>query len=316
MKKIVTIGGGNGQSIILRALKQYSSEIDITAIVSVSDSGGSSGILREKFNILPVGDILRVVLALSPYPYTEMREIFYSNRFSTGELINHNIGNLLLTFLFQQSGNWLEAIEGFSKVLKIQGRVLPVTLDLTTLCAELENKEIIYGETNIDIPKYDCHLKKNKLWLEPVGKIFDPVKEEILNADYIFLGPGDLYTSILPNLLVDGVNEALAESKAKIVFTVPIAQRIVGETCGFVATDYIYELQKYLPRQVDIIIMQDSKIKPNLEHYKIKNWEPVIIDRGDWEKDYLIISEDLGSSIEAGMDWEKMIESVDKIIKL
>lgn len=316
MLKIATIGGGNGQSVLLRALKHYLPQIEITSVVSVSDSGGSSGILREKFNILPMGDILRVILALSPYPYTELREIFYSNRFSSGELSGHNVGNLLLTHLFQQTGDWLKAIAAFSETLKIQGRVLPVTLDLTTLCAELENGQIVKGETKIDKPDFDCRLRKKRLWLEPVSQVCEPVKEAIINADYIFLGPGDLYTSILPNLLVGGIRETLAQSKAKLIFTCCVANRVVGETCGFKASDYVSELQKYLPRPIDVIILQDSSVRPNLEHFQAKKWEPVEIDAGDWQEKYEIIFHDLYAEKEAGMDWEKLIEPVGKILNL
>lgn len=315
MLKVVTIGGGNGQSVLLRALKHYLSQIEITAVVSVSDSGGSSGILREKFNILPMGDILRVILALSSYSYTELREIFYSNRFSSGELAGHNVGNLLLTHLFQQTGDWLKAIAAFSETLKIQGRVLPVTLDLTTLCAELENGLVVRGETKIDKPEFDCHLRKTKLWLEPTGQVFEPVKEALAQSDYIFLGPGDFYTSILPNLLVGGMSALLAQSKAKLIFTCCVANRKTGETCGFKASDYVSELQKYLPRQIDMVILQDPSILPNLEHFQAKKWEPVEIDAGDWQKKYQIISHNLYAETEAGMDWEKLVEPIGKILK-
>ncbi|MBI5023151.1 MAG: YvcK family protein [Candidatus Magasanikbacteria bacterium] len=316
MFKVVTIGGGNGQSVLLRALKHYLPQIEIIAVVSVSDSGGSSGILREKFNILPMGDILRVILALSPYPYLELREIFYSNRFSSGELSGHNVGNLVLTHLFQETGDWLATIKAFSETLKIQGRVLPVTLELTTLCAELANGQIVKGETKIDKPDFDCNLRKTKLWLEPSGQVFAPVKEAILKADYIFLGPGDLYTSILPNLLVDGMSELLTRSKAKLIFTCSLANRIIGETCGFKASDYVSELQKYLPRPIDIVILQDTSVYPNTEHFQAKKWEPMEIDVGDWQKKYTIISRDLYAETEAGMDWEKLIEPVGKVLEL
>ncbi|MEK9183356.1 MAG: gluconeogenesis factor YvcK family protein [Patescibacteria group bacterium] len=315
MLKVVTIGGGNGQSVLLRALKHYLPQIEITAVVSVSDSGGSSGILREKFNILPMGDILRVILALSPYSYIELREIFYSNRFFAGELNGHNLGNLVLTHLFQETGDWLKAIMAMSESLKIQGRVLPVTLDLTTLCAELSNGQIIKGETKIDKPNFDCHLRKQKLWLEPAGQVFGPVKEAIANADYIFLGPGDLYTSILPNLLVNGISEVLTLSKAKLIFTCSLANRSAGETCGFKASDFVSELQKYLPRLIDVVILQDDSFKPNAAHFQVKKWEPVEIDAGDWQKNHAIVSHDLYAEKEAGMDWEKLVKPVGQVLE-
>lgn len=314
MTKVVTIGGGNGQSCTLRALKHFLPQVEITSVVSVSDSGGSSGILREKFNILPVGDLLRATLALSPYPYLELREIFYSNRFSEGDLNGHNAGNLLLTFLYQQSGNWLKAVDGLSQILKTQGRVMPVTLDLTHLCAELENGLIVKGETNIDIPRYDCHLRKKRLWLDPPGKLLPQAEEAIREADFVFLGSGDLYTSIIPSLLVEGMKEVMEKTKAKIIFIPNIANRETGETCGFCVGDYVSELHKYLLRPVDGLIVQDEKIKPNLDHFGLKKWTPVGTDQGNWRQDYNVIYHDLYAKDEAGMDWAQLVEPLRKIM--
>lgn len=316
MKKVVTIGGGNGQSVILRALRHFLPQIEITAIVSVSDSGGSSGRLREQFQILPVGDILRVILALSPYTYLELRQFFYKDRFSSGPLQGHNLGNLLLTFLYQQSGSWEEAINGFSEILRIQGKVLPVTLGLVTLCAELENGQIVHGETKIDKPDYDCHLRKKKLWLEPNGNVLPAVRDAIFSADYIFIGPGDLYSSIIPNLLVSGVQEALAQTKAKLIFVPVGANREAGETCGFKTSDHVEELHKYLQRKVDMVIVQDSAVKPNLDLYKLKKWEPILPDAGDWQDGLTVLSYDLYAKDEAGLDWSKLIAPLGKILEL
>lgn len=316
MKKVVTIGGGNGQSVILRALRHFLPQIEITAIVSVSDSGGSSGRLREQFQILPVGDMLRVILALSPYTYLELRQFFYQDRFSKGQLKGHNIGNLLLTFLYQQSGSWEDAISGFSEILRIQGKVLPVTLDLVTLCAELENGQVIRGETKIDKPDYDCRLRKKKLWLEPSGNVLPAAREAILSADFIFIGPGDLYTSIIPNLLVNGVPEALAQTKAKLIFVPVGANREAGETCCFKTSDHVAELHKYLQRKVDMVIVQDPAVKPNLELYKIKKWQPILSDAGDWQNGLTVLACNLYAEDEAGLDWAKLIAPLGKILEL
>lgn len=316
LKTVVTIGGGNGQSVTLRALKKFLPQIEITAIVSVSDSGGSSGRLREKFNLLPVGDILRVILALSSYPYIELREVFYKNRFTRGELKDHNAGNFLLTFLYQQIGSWEKAIEALSEILKIQGRVLPVSLDITDLCAELENGVIVTGETKIDKPEFNCHIKKERMWLEPKAVLLPEAKEAILQADYIFLGSGDLYTSIIPNLLVDNIQAVLLQSRAKIIFIPNVANRETGETCGFKASDYIKEIHKYLPRKVDFIIVQNPNCKPNLGHFALKKWEPVEVDLGDWQKLYNIIYANLYADNEAGMEWEKLAEPISRVIRI
>lgn len=316
MLKVVTIGGGNGQSVLLRALKHYLPRIEITAVVSVSDSGGSSGRLREKFNILPVGDLLRAIMSLSAFDYLVLREIFYAGRFSQGELKGHNAGNLLLTFLYQQSGDWLAAIQSFSKILKVQGRILPVTLDLTHLCAELENGSVIKGEAEIEQPKFDCHLQKKRLWLEPSGQLLPQVKEAISQTDFIILGPGDLYTSIIPSLLVNGVTEILKQKTAPLIFIVNNANRQTGETCGFKASDYVREIHKYLPRPVDYLVAQDKSVKPNLEHFALKKWEPVEIDESEWQTKYQVIYQDLYSKDEAGIDWRSLVEPLGKIFNL
>lgn len=316
MLKIVTIGGGNGQSITLRALKNFSDQIEITSIVSVTDSGGSSGKLKKQFQILPMGDMLRVTLALSSYSFAELKEIFYTNRFTTGEFQGHNIGNLLLTFLYQQSGNWLKTLSVLSEVLKTKGKVLPVSLDLVELCAKLENGQTVVGETNIDIPKFDCRLKKEKMWLDPVAQILPEAKEAILQANYIILGPGDLYTSVIPGLLTVGMSEALLQTKAKIIFIPNLANRTKGETCGFKVSGYLQELHQYLPRPVDLIIAQDVKFKLSLDNFAAKDWEVVQIDEGSWQKQYQVVYADLCVGQKAGMDCQKLAIPLRKILGL
>lgn len=314
--KIVTIGGGNGQSCTLRALKYFLPPVEITAVVSVSDSGGSSGRLREKFNILPVGDLLRAMMALSSFDYLILREIFYSQRFRGGELDGHSAGNLLLTFLYQQSGNWLTAIKAFSQILKLQGRVLPVTLDLTHLCGELENGQIIKGEARLEQPEFDCHLRKKRMWLEPAGQLLPAVQEAVSQADFIILGPGDLYTSIIPGLLVQGMSETLGQSKTPLIFIINNANRQAGETCSFKVSDYVREIHKYLPRPIDYLVVQDKSVRPNLEHFALKKWEPVEVDEGEWQTKYQVIYQDLYAKNEAGIDWQQLVEPLGKVLEL
>lgn len=316
MPKVVTIGGGNGQSCTLRALNFFLPQVQITSVVAVSDNGGSSGILREKFDILPVGDLLRAIMSLSSYPYLELREIFYATRFDSGELAGHDAGNLLLTMLRQLSGDWLQAIEAMSKILKVQGTIYPATTDLSHLCAELENGMILKGQVSISCPSVDCRLKKQRLWLEPAGKILPQARDAILSADFIILGSGDLYTSIIPSLLVDGMSEALRESRATLVFIPNVANRETGETCGFSVGDYVSELHKYLPRQVDWLAVQDEKVAPNLEHFNLKKWTPVEIDGGNWRREYKVMFHDLYAKNEAGMDWQRLVEPLGKVLGL
>jgi uncharacterized cofD-like protein len=203
-----------------------------------------------------------------------------------------------------------------SKILKVQGTVYPATTDLSHLCAELEDGTILKGEESIDCPAVDCRLKKKRLWLEPAGKLFPQAREAILSADYIILGSGDLYTSIIPSLLVDGMTEALSQSTAKLVFVPNVANRETGETCGFSVSDYVSELHEYLPRRVEWLVVQDEKVAPNLEHFKLKKWTPVEIDEGAWRREYKVMFHDLYAKNEAGMDWQRLVEPLGKVLGL
>jgi len=247
MKKIVVIGGGTGSFTILSGLKKY--PVELTSIVSMMDSGGSTGILRDEFGVLPPGDVRRCLVALSDS--TIMRELF-EYRFKKGKALNgHTIGNLLLTALNEITGSDEEAILKASDILRIKGKVLPVTLDNCHLGAEFANGKKIIGEAKIG------KQKVKHIFLTKKAKIFSEAKKAILEADLIILGPGDFYTSILPNLLVTGVTQAINKSKAKTVFVCNIMTK--GETKGFKAKDFVEELSKYLQSIPDFVLMNNKK---------------------------------------------------------
>src|SRR3990167_1058978 len=213
MKKVVVIGGGTGVFTVLSGLKEY--EYELSAIVTMADDGGSTGILREEFGILPPGDIRRALVALSTSDNKILSDLF-NYRFKEGAgLRGHNFGNLLLTALERITGSFSSAIAEAGKILSVEGTVIPVTLEKSRLMAELENGKIIKGEMNIDIPSHDGHLKIKRVWLEPNANLNAEAKRALLEADAIVLGPGDLYTSLMPNLLIKGFREALRASKAK-----------------------------------------------------------------------------------------------------
>ncbi len=264
MKKIVIIGGGTGSFTLIKGLRDY--DTSLTAIVSVSDSGGSSGKLRDEFGILPTGDIRLCLIAMS-----EEREIWrdlFKYRFSGG-VENHSLGNLIMTALADIKGGFIEGLDQVSKILKIKGKVIPVTLETTHLCAELENGEVIRGETNIDIPKHDTSVKIKKVFLEPKSFAYRSAIESIKDKnDLIIIGPGDLYTSIIPNLLVEGVKEAIKESDAKKVFVCNIMTK-KGETSNFTANEFIEEIKKYLGFYPDLVICNNNLPSKELaESYK------------------------------------------------
>lgn len=243
--KIVVIGGGTGTYTVLSGLRDY--PVDLTAIVSMFDSGGSSGRLRDEFGILPPGDVRQSLLALSKLPIDKLilRQLL-DYRFKNGlGLKGHSFGNLFLTALTEITGRIDLAIAEAAKILDVQGQVLPVSLDNCHLCARLEDGTIIKGETNIDIRRVRPELKILDVFLDPPAKIFPGAKRAILEADLIVLGPGDLYTSTIPNLLVEGVTKALARSKAKIFYICNLMTKH-GETDGFAVSDFVKEIKRYL----------------------------------------------------------------------
>lgn len=281
-KSIVVIGGGTGSYTVLRGLKNYTN--DLTAIVSMFDSGGSSGKLRDEFGYLPPGDLRRCILALAPEDGTNdfLRKLF-DYRFEKGNgLTDHSLGNLILTAATEINGdNLLKAIEDVSKLFRLKGKVLPVSLDNCILCAELENGTVIKGETHIDVPKHDPSLRIKRIFTEPDAYALVNCTDAIKSADIVVIGPGDLYTSIIPNLLVKEISEALQETKAKKVYVCNVMTKY-GETNhgkdkNFTAKDFISEMEKYIPKGIiQYIVCNSQKAKKELlDKYALENAYPV-----------------------------------------
>ncbi len=280
-QKAVVIGGGNGSAITICALKKSLDQLEISSVVSMCDSGGSSGILRKEFNTLPPGDIMRAVLAMSCYPYDDLRQIFYKPRFhDTGKLNSHNLGNLFLTLTAQFCGDFFTALEAMSQSVKAVGKVYPVSLDPTDLMAELDNKQIIKTEAFIDNPTYNRGLKIAKVWLEPKIKCFSEAEKTIESADYIFISPGSLYTSIIATLLPIGIQEAIKKSSAKIIYIAGNAFRTDGETGPEKLSDIIYQLEKYLPRPIDKVYFCNARLNESQKkYYQEKKWGLIVNDK-------------------------------------
>lgn len=286
MKKIVVIGGGTGSYTVLKGLKDYNTKL--SAVVSISDNGGSSGVLRDEFGVLPPGDLRRALLALSNENGI-WRELF-NYRFD-GESQNHNMGNLIMTAMTKIKGDMPSAIEEISKILKIEGKVCPVSLDTVHLCAELEDGKVIRGETNIDIPKHDSENKIKKVYLEPKAFAYKGAIETIKSADLIVLGPGDLYTSIIPNLLVEGVCEALEKTEAKIVYVSNIMTK-KGETDNFELNDFVTTIKKYLNCNIDYILANNKEPSAEIsESYKAE--KSYFVKPNITEGNYEVIKTDL-----------------------
>jgi uncharacterized cofD-like protein len=259
-KKVVTIGGGSGQFVLLSGLRDLDN-VDITAVVSMVDSGGSTGRLRDEYGVLPPGDILKCVLALSPHRESA-REILQKRFKNNYKLADHSAGNMLLTMLSGYCNDFAEGVSALGEILDIKGRVLPVTIDKATLVAELTDGTWLFGESAIDVPRGDQREKIKRTFLVPHYnnsiKVYPEVLKSIKEADLIILGPGDLYTSIIPNLLVPGVGEEIKNSPAELVYIVNIMSKF-GETDNFLAWDFVEKIEEYLPRQADRAIFNSQK---------------------------------------------------------
>ena len=257
--RVVTIGGGSGQFALLTGLRDLA-EIDITAVVSMMDSGGSTGRLRDELGTLPPGDILKCIVALSPHQSVS-RSILQKRFQKDRRLKGHNAGNMLLTMLSRYTGSFPTGVAALSEILDTRGKILPVTTDRATLVAELTDGQRIYGEQAIDVPRGDQREKIRDVFLVPHHSdaihVYPPVVAAIDSADYVIIGPGDLFTSIIPNLIVPGVAEALCKSSAKIFYVVNIMTKY-GETHNFNAKDFVVQLEKYIGKCVDSIVYNSA----------------------------------------------------------
>ena len=256
--KIATIGGGSGQFALLTALRQID-DIEITSIVSMVDSGGSTGRLRDELGTLPPGDILKCLLALSAD--LENTRKFLQKRFGVeGRLRGHSVGNMLLTFLSHYSGSFPQGVEAMAEALDVRGKVLPVTVDRATLVAELTDGSRIFGEAAIDVPRGNQREKIARTYLVPHHsdsiEVYPPVLDAIASADLVVMGPGDLFTSVIPNFNVPGVAEALNKTRAQLVYNLNIMTKF-GETHEFDAGTFVAELEGHLHRRLDRVVVNN-----------------------------------------------------------
>ncbi|MBU5669840.1 YvcK family protein [Peptoniphilus sp. MSJ-1] len=263
-KKIAVLGGGTGISTVLKGLKDYTK--DISAIVSMSDDGGGSGILREELKILPPGDVRRCLVALSNTDEVLKELIEY--RFNSGTLKNQNVGNILIAALADINGSFDKALMEMSSVFNITGRVLPVTFDETHLVAEFSSKDKVVGESYIPKMCYRLDTSIEKMSMIPhYPKANKEALKAIDEADIVIIGPGSLYTSIIPNFLVAGINEALEKTKAKRIYIGNVmTQR--GETIGYSLSDHVKAISKHMKKDlIDIVIANNKKAPENYYEY-------------------------------------------------
>lgn len=297
MKKIVTIGGGTGIFNLLLGLKKY--DFDITALASMADSGGSNKVIRDEFGLLPTSDVRQYLVALAEDNGGDSRSLMrklFMYRFNKGGegIKGMTFGNLFMAALADILKNQTEAIEKTQGILKIKGKIVPITESNSDLVAIYANGLKVRGEHNIDEPKHDGKLKVEKIYLDPPSKANVEALKAIKNADLIVIGPGDLYTSLVVNLIVDGIAGAIRKTKSKVIYIVNLMTSF-GETFEFKASDHANIVEKYAGRKLDYIFLNSKKLPDDIiKKYEKENDYPV---RDDLDKhDKRVIRADFLSS--------------------
>lgn len=308
--RLVVIGGGTGLSVLLKGLKKYTSQI--TAVVTVSDDGGSSGRLRAELGVLPPGDIRNCLVALAETE-TLMDRVIQHRFQQGGSLQGHNLGNLLLVALTEITGDFVSAIREVSRVLAVRGQVLPATLEHVVLGAVMQDGETIFGETSIR--NYGQPIER--LFLTPYCQPIPETLEAIREADAVIIGPGSLFTSIIPNLLVEGVVEAIAASSA-VTFYVSNIMTERGETDGYDAFDHLQVILKHIGEQIlDYMIINTGSIdEPRLKRYQEEEAVPVAATREAIARlGIQVVERDLVSDREvAWHDPDKLAAAIMKVL--
>jgi uncharacterized cofD-like protein len=286
---VVVIGGGTGLSAILRGLKTF--PVDITAIVTVADDGGSSGRLRQELDIPPPGDVRNVLVALSEVE--PLIEELFQHRFENGEgLSGHSLGNLLLAGMTSITGDFAKGVHELSRVLNVRGKVLPAANQSIILKAEMSDGSIVTGESKI--PKIGKRIKRVFLTPENVQPLSETL-QAIRKADLIVIGPGSLYTSVLPNLLVPGIADEVKKAQARKVYICNVMTQ-PGETDNYTASDHVQALISHVgPGIIDTVIVNDQQIdKQYLEKYEKEGAKDVVFDIIELQKlPYQIVAEQL-----------------------
>ncbi len=324
--KITTIGGGTGSFTALLGLKRY--PVDLSAIVTMMDDGGSSGKLRDELGVLPPGDIRQCIVALSKSSRL-LRDLF-NYRYLDGGLRGHTFGNIFLSTLQKNTGSIKKAINVVGKILNIKGDVIPVTFDRSTLCVQLVNGKEIKGEHHIDVTdNIEKRAKIKKAYLLPKPKPNEDAIYAIKTSDYILIGPGDLYTSVIPNLIVPKIALAIKKSKAKKIYVMNLMTKY-GQTTDYKVSDHIRDLEKYIGKNtIDFILINIKIPSPKTLKWYKKHHEVPVLDDLDKSNKYKIIKANLikdvlidkikGDDLKRSIirhDPEKLAKKIIEIIKM
>ncbi|MEK6939973.1 MAG: gluconeogenesis factor YvcK family protein [Nanoarchaeota archaeon] len=288
MKKVVVIGGGTGNFTVLNGLKKYN--IDLSAIVSMADDGGSTGILRDELGVLPPGDVRQCLVALSDS--SRLMRSLMNYRFEQGSLQGHSFGNLLLSALEKVTGSFDRAVEEMGRIMAIKGKVIPVTTNKVHLKMILRNNKLLDGEHEIDVST-EIDKGFQSIYLEPFPEANSRAIDQIMTADLVILSPGDLYTSLIPNLLVDGVSKALRETGAKKALVANLVNKR-GQTTQFTVNAYLRELKRFIGKDIfDYVLVNSSKVPEDL--IKIYEQEGDLV-QNDLKNDNRLVAVDLLSN--------------------
>jgi uncharacterized cofD-like protein len=280
-RAVTVIGGGTGSFNVLAGLRPHR-HLQLTSIVTMTDSGGDSGRLREEFNLLPPGDIRRCLVALSEMSDEGalLRELF-NFRFEDDPLRGRQLGNLLVVALTRILGSQAEAINAIHRLLNIRGRVVPVSWDQVHLCAELADGRIIEEEANIDVPKHDPSIPIARVFLKPEARANPEALRALAESSTIILAPGDLYTSTIPNLLVPGIADVIRRSRAPLYYILNLMTKR-GETHGFSASRHVAEIGRYTGRVPDVVLAHTGQLPSAMaRRYLAEAATPVVIDESE-----------------------------------
>lgn len=310
--KITVVGGGTGLPVLLRGLKNL--PVELSAIVTVADDGGSSGRLRNDMEMPPPGDIRNVIAALSDVEPLIIE--MFQHRFKTkSELSGHSLGNLIIAALTDITGNFVQAVQVMSRLFNVKGVVLPSANQMVVLHAEMEDGSIVSGESKI--PTVQKRIKRVFLTPEDIEPLPESIKA-IQEADLIVIGPGSLYTSILPNLLVPGIGKEICEAKAKKVYICNLMTQ-PGETLGFTASDHVQALYDHLEKPfLDMILVNNEPVPQELKYrYEEEQAQPVVFDIERLEKMGLQVIADEIISYDSGLvrhDTERLSEIIYSLL--
>ena len=273
VKKIVTVGGGTGSYTVLSGLKNIKN-VSITALVSMADDGGSTGVLRDELGVLPPGDVRQCLVALSEH--SEIVRELMNYRFENGGLSGHSFGNIFLAALEKVTGDFVKGVEVASEILKVKGSVIPVTKNKAQLSILLSDGTLVKGEDKIN------HSELQEFGIERIFyknnvELNENARYAIQRADYIILGPGNYYCSIIPNLIVNGFKEAIGGSKAQIIFPINLTNKM-EHTTGWKVSDYVKDIEKYLEKPLDFILVNnEAPSEEQIEHYKLQEGDGVLV---------------------------------------